>query len=62
MMVAAATDGLNRLFSSDNRAIRLLRDAGLKAVDAMTPLKDAFMREAAGVTGTLPRLLSGRPA
>jgi 2-octaprenyl-6-methoxyphenol hydroxylase len=62
MMVAAATDGLNRLFSSDNRAIRLLRDAGLKAVDAMTPLKDAFMREAAGVTGMLPRLLSGRPA
>lgn len=62
VMVAAATDGLNRLFSNDNSAIRLLRDSGLRVVDAVTPLKTAFMREAAGMTGSLPRLLSGRPA
>ncbi len=61
LMVAAATDGLNRLFSNDNAAIRILRDAGLRVVDAIGPLKTAFMREAAGVTGSLPRLLSGRP-
>ncbi len=61
-MAAAATDGLNRLFSNDNAAVRLLRDAGLRAVDAVRPLKTAFMQEAAGVTGTLPRLLMGRPA
>jgi 2-octaprenyl-6-methoxyphenol hydroxylase len=62
LMVAAATEGLNRLFSNDNPALRLLRDAGLMAVDALAPLKAAFMREAAGLTGTLPRLLTGRPA
>ena len=62
VMVAAATDGLNRLFSNDNSAIRILRDSGLRIVDAVNPLKMAFMREAAGMTGTLPRLLSGRPA
>ena len=61
-MVAAATDGLNRLFSNDNSAIRILRDSGLRIVDAVNPLKTAFMREAAGMTGSLPRLLSGRPA
>ena len=60
--VAVATDGLNRLFSNDNAAVRLLRDAGLRAVDAVRPLKTAFMHEAAGVTGALPRLLLGRPA
>ena len=60
--VAAATDGLNRLFSNDNAAVRLIRDAGLRAVDAVRPLKTAFMHEAAGVTGALPRLLLGRPA
>jgi len=62
VMVAAATDGLNRLFSNDNSAIRILRDSGLRVVDAINPLKTAFMREAAGMTGSLPRLLSGRPA
>ena len=61
-MVAAAADGLNRLFSNDNSAIRILRDSGLRIVDAVNPLKTAFMREAAGMTGSLPRLLSGRPA
>ena len=60
--VAAATDGLNRLFSNDYAAVRLLRDAGLRAVDAVRPLKTAFVHEAAGVTGALPRLLLGRPA
>ncbi len=62
LRVAAATDGLNRLFSNDNAAVRLLRNAGLRVVDAVRPLKTAFMHEAAGVTGALPRLLLGRPA
>jgi 2-octaprenyl-6-methoxyphenol hydroxylase len=61
MMVAAATDGLNRLFSNDNQALRLIRSAGLRVVDRLGPARAAFMREAAGLTGTLPRLLNGIP-
>jgi 2-octaprenyl-6-methoxyphenol hydroxylase len=61
MMVAAATDGLNRLFSNDNQALRLIRSAGLRAVDQLGPARAAFMREAAGLTGSLPRLLRGLP-
>ena len=30
-------------------------------VDQLSPARAAFMREAAGLTGTLPRLLSGMP-
>ena len=61
MMVAAATDGLNRLFSNDNQALRLIRSAGLRAVNQLRPARAAFMREAAGLTGRLPRLLRGIP-
>jgi 2-octaprenyl-6-methoxyphenol hydroxylase len=60
MMVAAATDGLNRLFSNDNQALRLIRSAGLRAVDRLSPARAAFMREAAGLTGSLPRLMRGQ--
>jgi 2-octaprenyl-6-methoxyphenol hydroxylase len=59
VMTAIATDGLNRLFSNDAPVIRLIRDAGLSLTDYATPLKSLFMREAAGLTGTLPRLLAG---
>jgi 2-octaprenyl-6-methoxyphenol hydroxylase len=61
MMVAAATDGLNRLFSNDNQMLRLIRSAGLRAVDRLSPARAAFMREAAGLTGSLPRLMRGAP-
>jgi 2-octaprenyl-6-methoxyphenol hydroxylase len=61
VMTAAATDGLNRLFSNDDEALRRIRDLGLKAVDGMGPLKRFFMREAAGETGRLPKLLQGEP-
>jgi 2-octaprenyl-6-methoxyphenol hydroxylase len=47
----AATDGLDRLFSTDNTAIRLVRDLGLAAVHRMPALKRAFMRQAMGVGG-----------
>jgi 2-octaprenyl-6-methoxyphenol hydroxylase len=56
---AAAMEGLNRLFSSDNPVLRLMRDAGLAAVNRMPPLKSIFMKEAAGQSGSLPRLLRG---
>jgi hypothetical protein len=34
---------------------------GLKAVDQLAALKAFFMREAAGETGNLPKLLLGEP-
>jgi 2-octaprenyl-6-methoxyphenol hydroxylase len=60
-MMLAATDALNRLFSNDIAPVRLARDAGLAAVDAIPPLKRLFMRHAMGVVGDLPRLLRGQP-
>lgn len=54
-----ATDGLNRLFSNDLAPVRLARDLGLAAVDAMPPLKHLFMRHAMGLVGDLPRLIRG---
>ena len=58
-MVAAATDGMNRLFSNDNPALRSIRGMGLGMVDRTGALKTVFMREAAGLSGQLPKLLSG---
>jgi 2-octaprenyl-6-methoxyphenol hydroxylase len=57
--MGVTTDVLNRLFSNDNPAIRLVRDVGLGLVDRLPPLKRVFMREAAGEGGELPRLLRG---
>ncbi|HQT63328.1 MAG: ubiquinone biosynthesis protein UbiH [Acidocella sp. 20-57-95] len=48
MAMLAATDTLDRLFSTDNPAIRLARDIGLAAVDRMPGLKARFMRAAVG--------------
>ncbi|TDL78379.1 2-octaprenyl-6-methoxyphenyl hydroxylase [Palleronia sediminis] len=59
--LAVATDGFNRLFSNDNPLLRLARDVGLAAVNAVPGLRRGFMREAAGLTGDRPRLLAGRP-
>ncbi|QPC43337.1 FAD-dependent monooxygenase [Kaustia mangrovi] len=61
LKVAAMTDGLNRLFSNDNPLLRILRDQGLAMVDHIGPLKGFFMRQAAGVEGSQPRLLAGDP-
>ena len=56
---ATVMDGLNRLFSNDNAPLRALRDLGLGVVDNTPWLKRALVREAAGVSGTVPRLLKG---
>lgn len=58
-MMAVATDSLNRLFSNRSDVLRLVRDIGLGLVDRMPPLKRMFIREAAGFTGEVPRLLRG---
>ena len=59
MAMGVATDGLNRLFSNNSDVLRLVRDMGLGLVDRMPNLKDFFIREAAGLTGDVPKLLKG---
>jgi 2-octaprenyl-6-methoxyphenol hydroxylase len=54
LLMLAATDALDRLFSNDNKLLRLARDVGIAAVDRVPPLKRLFMRQAMG-------LASGRP-
>jgi len=58
-MMGVATDGLNRLFSNRSDVLRLVRDIGLGLVERMPPLKRMFIREAAGFTGDVPRLMRG---
>ena len=58
-MMSVATDGLNRLFSNHSDTLRLVRDIGLGLVERAPPLKRMFIREAAGFTGEVPKLLRG---
>jgi 2-octaprenyl-6-methoxyphenol hydroxylase len=58
-MTAAA---LNRLFANDLGPLRMVRQLGLGIVDRLPGIKGFFMREAAGLTGELPKLLRGELA
>jgi 2-octaprenyl-6-methoxyphenol hydroxylase len=59
MAMGLATDGLNRLFSNRSDVLRLVRDIGLGVVERLPAVKDFFIREAAGLTGEVPKLLKG---
>jgi len=59
MAMGIATDGLNRLFSNRSDLLRFTRDVGLGLVDRLPALKQFFIREAAGLTGEVPKLLRG---
>ena len=59
--MALATDAFNRLFSNDNALLRGVRDLGMGLAGQVPALRRAFMREAAGLTGEVPRLMQGRP-
>ncbi|MBX6327353.1 MAG: ubiquinone biosynthesis hydroxylase [Pseudolabrys sp.] len=59
MTMGLATDGLNRLFSNKSDILRLARDVGLSLVERAPALKRLFIREAAGFTGDVPKLLRG---
>ena len=48
LAMLAMTDGLDRLFSTNHPAVRLVRDLGIAAVDRTRPLKRLFMRRAMG--------------
>ncbi len=59
LMVAAATDGLTRLFGIPGKTASAARRFGLSAVQKLPPLKRAFMAEARGESGEVPKLLQG---
>ena len=58
--LALGMDSVNRLFSNNNPVLRLGRDLGLGLVNAVPGLRRGFMRQAAGLSGDLPKLLAGQ--
>jgi 2-octaprenyl-6-methoxyphenol hydroxylase len=61
LLLAAVTDGLNRLFSNTIPPVRLARDLGLAIVNRLPPLKRMLMHHAMGTLGDRPRLARGQP-
>jgi 2-octaprenyl-6-methoxyphenol hydroxylase len=59
VLLAGATDGLNRLFSNTVAPVKLARDLGLAAVNRMPSLKRLLMMHAMGTLGDRPRLARG---
>jgi len=57
--VSLACDAFNRLFANANPLLRLVRGAGMAAVNRLGPARRFFMQEAGGALGDLPRLLRG---
>ena len=55
--LAVATDTFNRLFSNNNPLLRVARDIGMGLVNAVPALRRSAIREAAGLTGDLPKLM-----
>lgn len=59
ILMGVVTDGLNRLFSNRSDILRLTRDLGVGVVDRLPPLKTAFVHQAAGLAGEVPKLMRG---
>ncbi|MBV2141953.1 ubiquinone biosynthesis hydroxylase [Falsochrobactrum sp. TDYN1] len=59
VQMGVTTDVLTRLFANDNPAIRSVRDIGLGLVDRVPSLKSFFIKQAAGLSSDIPRLLQG---
>ena len=55
------TDGLVRLFAQPLGPIKLLRNAGMLALDLMPAAKDALSQLSLGAAGRVPRLARGAP-
>jgi 2-octaprenyl-6-methoxyphenol hydroxylase len=51
LLMFGMTDQLDRLFSTDLRLVRAVRDLGIGAVDRLGPVKRMFMRRAMGLDG-----------
>ncbi|OCX59844.1 2-octaprenyl-6-methoxyphenyl hydroxylase [Thioclava sp. SK-1] len=59
--LALGMDTVNTLFSNTNPLLRLGRDLGMGLVNKIGPMRRGLMRQAAGLSGPLPRLMSGKP-
>lgn len=59
-LLALGMDTVNRVFSTANPLLSAARGLGMRAVGALAAPRRAFMREAMGVSGDVPRLLTGR--
>src|SRR3984893_1567826 len=57
MAMGLATNSLNFLFSNESTLLRTVRDIGLGLVDRAPPLKSLLIRQEAGLSGEVPRLL-----
>ena len=55
------TDGLVKLFGSDRRPLRVLRDVGMLGFDLVPGVRSAFAKHTMGLAGRLPRLSRGVP-
>jgi len=59
VVMAAATDGFNRLFANDIAPVRAARDLGMALTGRIPPARRFFARHAGGDTGERPRLMRG---
>ncbi len=59
--MALGMDAMNRLFSSNFPPAQALRNLGLGLVSRIGGARRAFMAEASGSAGEVPRLLEGEP-
>lgn len=57
-VLALGGDALVRLFSNDIAPLRLVRDVGIGAVNAVAPLRKMFMKQAGADLGRLPSLMA----
>ncbi|MGL4309194.1 MAG: UbiH/UbiF/VisC/COQ6 family ubiquinone biosynthesis hydroxylase [Paracoccaceae bacterium] len=60
-LMALGMDSTVRLFSNDNPILRAGRVLGMGLVNALPPVRRAFIRQAAGIAGEVPRLMRGLP-
>lgn len=57
--VALATDSLVRLFTNPLKPVKLARNLGMLALDALPPARHRLARAAMGIQGRLPKLARG---
>ncbi len=60
-LLALGMDTVNRVFSTANPLLSAARGIGMRVLDALPGPRRAFIREAAGLGGEVPRLLTGKP-
>jgi 2-octaprenyl-6-methoxyphenol hydroxylase len=55
------TDGLVKLFGSESRPLRALRNIGMLGFDLVPGVRSVFAKHTMGLAGRLPRLSRGVP-